>query len=298
MAVGKLFRVFLNMMDDKTYLSLRYRYATGKKIHWNNPKEFNEKLLWLMVHDHNPKYKVLVDKFEVKKYIAQLIGEEYVIPLLAVGERFEDIDFDSLPNQFVVKCNHDSGGIVICKDKSQFDYEAAKNLINSHLDKEFYRITREWPYRDIKRKVIVEKYMEDQNNESGGELRDYKFYCFNGEPKFLYLSQGLTNHETAKINYVSLEWEKEEFYREDYKQFDVLPGKPTNFEKMIDLAKVLSQGFPFVRVDIYEINQKIYFGEMTLYPGAGITEFFPDKWNAVLGDYIDITQMKRSVKNE
>jgi hypothetical protein len=292
MAIGKLMRKILNKLDDKTYLSLRYKYATGKTVHWKHPKEFNEKLLWLMVYDHNPKYCTFVDKLEVKKYVAETIGSEYVIPLLAVGDRFEDIDFDSLPNQFVVKCNHDSGGIVICKDKQNFDYETAKNLINSHIEMDFFYKTREWPYKDIKRKVIVEKYMEDHSEDSDGELKDYKFYCFNGVPKFLYISEGLADHKKTKVSYVNLSWENEEFYRKDFKQFDVLPNKPQNYEKMIEIAKKLSEDIPFVRVDLYEIDGKIYFGELTLYPGAGMTELYPDRWNSIIGDYIDITSLK------
>ncbi len=280
---------FSKLMSDRLYLTLRYKHATGKKIHWKKPVEFNEKLLWLMVNDHRPLYKILVDKLAVKKYVADLIGEEHVIPLIATGDCFDDIDVNSLPNQFVIKNNHDSGGVVVCKDKNTFDFDDAKRIIDSRQEKDFYLVTREWPYRDIPKKVIVEKYMED--SESKGELRDYKFYCFNGEPKFLYLSQGLTNHATAKISYLDLEWNRLAFYRKDYKQFDELPMKPSSLQKMIELSSVLSNGIPFVRVDLYEIDGNVYFGEMTLYPGAGMTEFYPDEWNKIIGEYI-------SLKNE
>lgn len=286
MRLRNIGKFIFDRMDDKTYLGLRYKYATGKRINWSEPKEFNEKLMWLMINDRNPKYIDLVDKLKVKDIIAKKFGSEYVIPLITVGNRFEDIDLNKLPQKFVIKCNHDSGGIIICKDKETLDIEKAKSLINGNLDRDFFSITREWPNSKVEKKVIVEEYMEDNSPDSNGELKDYKFYCFNGEPKFLYLSQGLTNHKTARINYVNLNWEIEPFYRKDYLQFEKLPEKPIQFEKMIEFSRILAENIPFVRVDWYEINGLLYFGEMTFYPGAGITDFYPNEWNRKIGDYL------------
>jgi len=273
------------LLPDKVYLSVMYLYTMGREMHWDNPQTFNEKLQWLKVYDRKYEYTVMVDKFLAKKYAADKIGEEYIIPTLGAWERFEDIDFDTLPNQFVLKCTHDSGGLVICRDKSKFDKKEARKKIEKCLNRNFYWQSREWPYKNVKRKILVEKYMEDASAE---ELKDYKFYCFNGIPKFLYLSQGLENHTTARISYVTLDWKIADFYRDDYLPFDELPAKPKMFERMIELAKQLSEGISFLRVDFYEINGKIYFGEMTFYPGGGFTRFAPEEWDYKLGSWIEL----------
>ncbi len=272
-------------MSDKAYLKLRYNCIMGKKLNLDNPVTYNEKLQWLKLYDRKPEYTKMVDKYEAKKYVADIIGEEYIIPTLGVWDNVNDIDFDALPNQFVLKCTHDSGGLVICKDKAELDIENAKNTLNHFLNRNFYSVHREWPYKDVKHRIIAEKYMED---ESGKDLKDYKFFCFNGEPKLLYISEGLSDHSTAKISFADMDYNIAEFKRNDFKPFNELPKKPINFEKMKELAKVLSKDRAFIRVDFYEINKKIFFGELTFFPCSGYLPFDPEKYDKILGDWITL----------
>ena len=274
-----------HVVSDKAYLRYMYKAHFGKKLNLKAPKTFNEKLQWLKLYNRDLGQIKLVDKYEVKSYITETIGEEYIIPTLGIYERFEDIKFDALPDQFVLKCTHDSGSVVICKDKSNFDYTAAKIKLSKKLKNNLFWHGREWPYKNVKPRIIAEQYMEDGGK---ADLVDYKFYCFNGEPKFSYVSSGLSDHSTAHISYVSLDWKKEPFRRTDFAEFDELPPKPVNFDKMIELSKILSKDFPFLRVDFYEINGKIYFGELTFYPGAGFTAFDPPEWEETIGGWIDL----------
>lgn len=278
-------RGFFNRMSDETYLKLRYNCIMGKKLNLDNPVTYNEKLQWLKLYDRKPEYTKMVDKYEAKKYVANIIGEEYIIPTLGVWDNVNDIDFDTLPNQFVLKCTHDSGGLVICKDKAELDIENTKNTLNHFLNRNFYSVHREWPYKDVKPRIIAEKYMED---ESKTDLKDYKFFCFNGEPKLLYISEGLSDHSTAKISFADMDYNIAEFKRNDFKPFDKLPDKPLNFEKMKELAKILSKDRAFIRVDFYEIHKKIFFGELTFFPCSGYLPFDPKKYDKVLGDWITL----------
>lgn len=277
-------RGHLKSMPDKMFLKLLYRARMGKKLDLKNPKSFNEKLQWLKLYDRKPLYTTLVDKYEVKKYVKDLIGEEYVIPTLGVWDKFEDIDFDALPEQFVLKCTHDSGGLVICRDKSKLDIDAAREKINVCLKKNYFYANREWPYKDVKPRIIAEKYMT--NGEKG--LRDYKFYCFNGNVPYLYISEGLEDHKTAQISFLNNDWSFAPFGRSDYAPFDKLPEKPKNYDSMLDLAKKLSKGYSFLRVDLYEIEDKIYFSEFTFSPCSGMMPFSSLEWDRKLGEYIDL----------
>lgn len=270
----------LHWMPDKSFLKLRYWSLTGKKLNLEDPKTLNEKLQWLKLYNRDPFYRKLVDKQDVKEYIAQTIGEEYLIPTLGVWDRFEDIDFDSLPQRFVLKCTHDSGSVVLCGDKDTFDIAAAREKLNDKLSKSLFWEGREWPYKGLKPRIIAEQYME---NEDGSELVDYKFFCFGGDPEFVYVSQGLSDHHTARISYVSMDWKPEPFHRSDFMQFEEIPSKPKNFDKMVEFSRKLASDYPFVRVDFYEICGKLYFGEITFFPGSGYTEFKPDEWNLFWG---------------
>lgn len=279
---------FLNWLSDEKYLSLRYRIITGKSLNLQNPKTFSEKLQWLKLNDRNPYYTQMVDKCAAKDYVAGLIGNQYIIPTLGTWERFEDIDFDILPSQFVLKCNHDSGGVVVCRDKNKLDRKKAKKMLDKHLKTNFFYASRQQSYKNIQPKLIAEEYLEDKKDISKSGLSDYKFYCFHGKPQFLYLSQGLEDHKTAAISYVTLDWKKTNFHRTDYKEFEELPKKPLHLEKMIELAEILSQGHYFLRVDFYEVNGNIYFGELTFYPGNGMTPFEPQEYETIFGDLIKI----------
>ncbi|MBE5819572.1 MAG: glycosyl transferase [Clostridiales bacterium] len=289
------FIIFLNnrgfyLLGDKKYLRLLYKLEMNSKLDLENPNTFNEKLQWLKLYDRNPKYIKMVDKYEVKDYIEKTIGKEYIIPTLNVYNSFNEIDWEKLPKQFVIKCTHDSGGLIICKDKNSLDIKSSERLINKCLKNKFYYSGREWPYKNVKPRIIIEKYMA---TEEQPELIDYKFFCFNGNPKLLYVSEGLSDHNTAKISFADMDYKMTEFYRKDYKPFDKLPKKPENFEEMKELAKVLSKDIPFVRVDFYEIEGKIYFGELTFYPCSGYIPFKPEKYDKILGDMLELPKNKK-----
>ena len=274
---NSLLRRFL---DDKAYLTLQYRCICQKTINWERPQTFNEKLQWLKLNYRKELSTILVDKYRVKKYIADLIGEEYVIPLLGKWHNPEDIDFNQLPEQFVIKCNHNCGGMCICKDKSQLDITKIKKELKKSLKEDYYLLGREWPYKNVKRCVFAEKYVVD---ESDSELKDYKFFCFNGEPDFFKIDfDRFVNH---KANYYDLDWNILPF---EEKVCPPMPNKhipkPTNFEKMVELARILAKGWPFVRVDFYNVNGKIYFGEMTFFPASGLGVFKPEEADLMIGE--------------
>ena len=200
-------------------------------------------------------------------------------------DSFDEIDFDMLPSKFVLKTTHDSGTISICDNKRNFDKKKAKEKLEKSLKNNFYLYSREWPYKNVQPRIIAEEYMED---EKGKGLKDYKFYCFNGIPKYLYVSQGLNDHKTARVSFITMDWEKAPFGRSDYPEFEILPQKPNKFDEMVNIAKTLSQGNPFLRVDLYEINNEVYFSELTLFPCGGLMPFVPNEWDRILGDMIEL----------
>ena len=274
---------FFNWLSDKKYLKLRYRLIFGRKLNMNNPKSFNEKLQWLKVNDHNEKYIEMVDKVLVKDYISKIIGSEYIIKTYGIYDNFDDIDFSKLPNQFVIKCNHDSGGLVICKDKKKFNKKEAKKKIERCLEKNYYYLNREWPYSKIKSKIIIEEYMEDKNSN---ELIDYKIMCFNGDPKMLFTCTDRYS-DGLKVTFYDLDWNVLPFKRH-YPSAKKKIKKPNNFKKMIEFSKKISKNISFIRVDWYEINGKLYFGECTFYPGSGFEEFTPDEWDYKVGELLKL----------
>lgn len=273
-----------HVFSDKFVLKNLYRVHIGKKLNLKNPQTFNEKLQWLKLYDRKPEYTTMVDKYEAKKYVADKIGSEYIIPTFGVWDKFDDIDFDKLPDQFVLKCTHDCGGLVIVKDKSKFDIEEARNKINKCLKRNYYWSNREWPYKNVKPRIIAEQYMED---EETGELRDYKFFCFNGKCKCFKIDfDRYINH---RANYYDREKKLLPFGEK------VCPPEPCRelkipdtIEDMIKLAECISATHPFMRVDFYSVNRKIYFGEATLFPNAGIGKFVPNEWDLKLGEMLNI----------
>lgn len=274
-------------IPDELYLKLLYKRTLGRELKLNPPESFNEKIQWLKLHDRKPLYTQIVDKYEAKKYVANIIGGDYIIPTFGVWKKFDDVDFDSLPNEFVLKCTHDSGGLVICRDKERLNIEEARRKINRSLARNYYWYGREWPYKNVEPRIIAEQYMQDDDSKANS-LIDYKFYCFNGNPEFLYISKGLENHKTARISFVTLDWQFANYKRKDYQGFDVLPKKPKNFDKMIKVCKQLSQGFPFLRVDLYEINGRIYFSELTLSPCTGMMPFEHIEDDYKIGELLNI----------
>lgn len=279
-AVALKNRRLLNWLPDKSFLRLFYKIFVGQSLDLDNPKTFNEKLQWLKLNDHNPRYVKMVDKIDAKKYVADIIGEEYIVPTLAEYDSFDDIDFDSLPNQFVIKCTHDSGGVVICSDKSTFDIASARAKINKALKRNFYYHSREWVYRDIKPRILVEEYI-------GEDLDDYKLMCFNGEVKCSFVCLERYSDTGLKVDFYDRDWQKMPFARY-YPNSKHLTPKPRNYDRMLELSETLSRDIPFVRVDFYEVEDRLYFGEMTFYPGSGFEPFYPKKWDRALGDWIEL----------
>ena len=260
-----------------------FKLKLGYSLDLKNPQTFNEKLQWLKLYDRNPNYIQMVDKYEVRKYISKNIGEEYLIPLIGVYNKFEDIDFEKLPNQFVIKCTHDSGGVVICKNKSKLDIQKAEDKIKKSINRNYYYSGREWPYKNIKPRIIIEQYMEDKKAK---ELIDYKIMCFNGSPKLSFTCSERYN-DGLKVTFYDLNWEKMPFERHYPSSIKGIE-KPKNYELMLELSKKLSNNIPFVRVDWYEINGKLYFGELTFYPGSGMEEFKPFYWDKKIGQLISL----------
>ncbi len=279
----------LNFLSDETFLRLVYRGRMGKKLNLDNPRTYNEKLQFLKLYNRNPLYTTLVDKYEVKKYVADIIGDEYIIPTLGVWDNFDDIDFDKLPNQFVLKCTHDSGGLVICKDKSKLDMEKAKKKINQSLNKNYYYQNREWPYKDVKPRIIAEEYMEDAKT---AELRDYKFFSFDGKTEVLFIAtERQVKGEETKFDFFDMDYNHLPFIN-GHPNAKVLPEKPENFDKMRELSEKLSKGIPQVRVDFYDVDGKIYFGEMTFFHWSGMKPFEPEEWDYKFGEYINLPYVK------
>lgn len=273
----------MRFIPDELYIKIYYFAHFKKLCNLKKPKTYNEKLNWLKLHDHNSLYSTIVDKYEVKKYVANIIGPEYIIPTLGVWDSFDEIDFTKLPNQFVLKCTHDSEGLVIVKSKTTFDRVSAKEKMESALKQNFYYIGREWPYKKVKPRIIAEKYMEDHID---GELRDYKFFCFDGEPKVMFVASDRASGQ-VKFDYFDLCFTHLDI-KQKYPHADKPLRKPVTFIKMIELSKRLSKGFPHVRVDFYEVDGRLYFGELTFYHFSGFMPFEPDKWDKIFGDWIKL----------
>ena len=268
-------------ISDKAFVEKEYFLNIGEELDLLHPQKFNEKLQWLKLYDHNPQYTIMVDKYRARQFIKDIIGDQYLIPLLGVWENPDDIDFDLLPDQFVLKCNHNSG-TGICKDKKNVDIPRVKRELKKGLRENYYLRHREWPYKDVPRRIIAEKYMID---ESGEALTDYKFFCFNGEPRVMYISND--GAENPKTDFFDMEFNHLPIKMKDPNS-EQLPLKPQSFELMKELAKKLSEGIPFLRTDFYEINGNIYVGELTLYHNAGLSKIEPSEWNLKLGNYINL----------
>ena len=276
-------RGFFNGLSDKAYLKLMFRTKMGKKLDLKHPKTFSEKLQWLKLYDRKPQYTDMVDKYEAKRYVAERIGEQYIIPTLGVWDKFDDIDFDALPNRFVLKCTHDSGGLVICRDKKNLDLEAARTKIERSLARNYYHYGREWPYKNVKPQILAEQYMEDTKT---AELRDYKFFCFDGVAKALFIAtERQKAGEEVKFDFFDMDFKHLDF-RQGHPNASTYPEKPERFEEMRELAEKLSKGIPQLRVDFYEVNGKTYFGELTFSHFGGMMPFEPEEWDVRFGEWI------------
>ena len=276
-------KYFLRFIPDKTYIKIYYRLKMHKKINLKNPKSYNEKLNWIKLYDHNPLYTKIVDKYEVKPYVSNVIGDNYIIPTLGVWDNVDDIDIEKLPSKFVLKCTHDSEGIVICKDKNSVDWNKAKKKLKNALKYNFYYIGREWPYKNVKPRIICEEYLEDIEKK---ELWDYKFFCFNGSAKLMFIATDRQEGHT-KFDYFDMDFNRLDL-KQHYEHSKIDFKRPKCFDEMRKLAEQLSKGFKQIRVDFYEVNGKVYFGELTLFHFSGFTPFEPEKYDLLLGEYINL----------
>lgn len=279
-----LSRGWFKHYDDKKALDCLFKYKIGKNIAWDNPQSFNEKLQWIKLYDRNPLYTVLVDKISSKEYVRNIIGDKYVVPTLGIYKRFDDINFEELPKSFVIKCNNDSGGVCICKDKATFDKKRAKRKIEKAMRTNFYWKFREWAYKDIEPKIIVEEYLEAV---AECDVPEYKIFCFDGTAKMIDVCMGKAHTLERTNDYCDMNLNRLPFT-------SLLPNskgnleKPLNYQKMIEIAEKLSKGFPEVRMDFYNIEGKIYFGEFTFTSNAGMEKFEPEEWDYNIGKWIKL----------
>ena len=282
-----LLHKFSYFYSDEQFLRKLYRLRIGEELNLENPQTFCEKLQWLKLYNRKPEYTQMVDKYAVKEYVADIIGEEYIIPTLGVWDRVEDIDWDSLPNQFVLKCTHDSGGLVICKDKSTLDIKNAVRKLKKSMKRNYFYGNREWPYKNVPRRIIAEQYMEIRGQK---DLPDYKFFCFDGEPKYCQVIRDRNTKET--IDFYDMEWNHMPFVGLNpiATTGETPVAKPLCIENMICICKKLSKNIPFSRIDLYVIDDKEYFGEITFFPASGIGWFRPEEWNYTFGSWIKLPQ--------
>lgn len=278
-----------NTMSDREYLEKLFKAVMGYSLNLDNPQTFNEKLQWLKLYNRKSEYTMMVDKYKVRDYIARQLGKEYLIPLIGVWDDPDKIDFNKLPNQFVLKCNHNSGlGMCICKDKSKINIEQVKKELRKGLAQDYYLRGREWPYKGVARKIICEQYMTDESKE----LKDYKFYCFNGKVKILGIYSDRNKKCPTKADYFDEEFRWLNFTW-GYQHAIERPQKPVKFNEMMAIAEKLSEGIPEVRVDLYLCGEKIYFGELTFFDGSGFDKIEPFEWDRKLGQWVNLPEKMR-----
>lgn len=278
-----------NWLPDKPYLKLVYWAETGRRLNIDSPSTFNEKLQWLKLYNRKPEYSNYVDKYTVRSFIQKTIGEEYLIPLIGVYNNVEEINWEMLSNKFIIKCNHGSGTNIICTDKNSFDIKEAKRRLNKWMKKSWYWFGREWPYKNVKKKIIIEELLQDKNRSVP---MDYKCWVFNGKVEFINVH--FKDNGRTKINIYNRDWELQSFGMVYNNDLGRIHEKPKNYQKMIDFAQKISNGLPFVRVDFYEVNGKLYSGEITFYPTSGFIRFHPnhDELDKMYGDLLNLRLLK------
>lgn len=284
---------FGTWLPDSLYLKIMFRLKMGHRLDLKNPSTFNEKLQWLKLYNRKPEYTRMVDKSEAKIVAENILGKGYVIPTLGVWDKFEDIDFSSLPDRFVLKTTNGGGGggIIICRDKTKLNSVSAAEQLNSSLKANIYRHLKEWPYKNVKPRILAEQFMVDES----GELRDYKFYCFNGEPKvFLVASERFSGHRTY-FDYFDMEGNHLPFTQGGTNN-PVTPALPSTFEEMKQVAKKLSHGLPHVRIDLYSVDKKVYFGEFTFFDSSGFEKFTPQEWDNIFGEWLKLPTVSKGEK--
>ena len=289
--INKSFLVLLrkpiirSIISDKLYVKYSYRVSTNEKLNLDEPITYNEKIQWLKLYDKNPQYVNLADKYLVRDYISNLIGGEYLVPLIGIYNNVDEIKWSDLPNKFVLKCNHGSGTNIICKNKDELDIKDAIKKLKYWMKTNYYWYSREWPYKNIKRKIICEKYLEEPTGES---VKDYRFFCFNGVPHFIAVDFNITDKTKTRRNLYNMNWELMDVGVSYPQQREVIVEKPYSFDKMIEICRILSKGIPHVRVDFFSLGRKFYIGELTLYHQSGHGKFSSDQFAKYVGRLIQL----------
>jgi len=283
--IGERYKI--KVFPDKLFLTLLYKHKIGKSLDLRNPLTFNEKIQWLKLFDQNNKYTIMADKYAVKEYALQVLGENLSVPTIGVYKRFDDINLEILPNSFVLKCTHDWNSVIICKNKELLDVPTAKKNLCNALNKNHYYRSLEWSYKHILPQIIIEPFLSD---EKGNPPIDYRVYCFSGEPFMIHLT--LDKFNNRKVVFLNKEWEHLPIEREGLTKSDIIIEKPKLLDKMLATASKLSKDIPFLRVDFYIVGERLYLGECTFYPGEGLREFYPYEWNLKLGSMINISKIK------
>ena len=275
---------FSFLFTDEIYLKFLFRFTMNKKLNLKNPQTFNEKLQWLKLNYKKPELNNMVDKYEAKKYVSKIIGEGFIVKNLGLWDSFDKIDFDKLPDQFVLKTTHDQGGVVIVNDKNKLDKNAAEKKLTEHLKVKHYYLSREWPYKNVQPRILAEEFLK---NDTVGDLYDYKFFCFNGEPRIMYIVHG-REKDICYFDWFDMEFNHLDIERRGYPNSNLEIKKPVNWELMISLSEKLSKDLPHIRVDFYSIKDKVYFGELTFFQGGGLMPFYPEEWDYKLGSWINL----------
>ena len=281
-------RRMLNWISDKAFLKMAFYCRMNKKLNLRRPQSFNEKLQWLKLYERRPEYSMMVDKYAVRKYIADQLGEEYLIPLIGVWDSADEIDFNELPNSFVLKCNHNSGlGMFICKDKLALNEDVKKRIrvnLNKGLKRNYYLTGREWPYKNVKPRIIGEQYMDSD----GDDLPDYKIHCFNGIPRFILVCRNRFGNVEMTEDFFDTDWNHLDIKRPEHPNSTTKIERPEVLKELLDLSKKLSSGIPFLRVDFYVVNGRIFFGELTFFPASGFDIFEPEEWDSIIGNWLEL----------
>lgn len=276
------------ILSDKSFIKKKYKDRLGKEINLSDPKTFCEKQNWLKLYDRKPIYTVMADKYLARDFVAERIGEEYLVPLLGVWDNADEIDFSLLPDEFVLKCNHNSD-VIICTDKSKLDIEDVRKKLNKQLEEDYYLAKREWPYKNIPRKIICEKFMKNYDESSPIE---YKVFCFNGIPEYILVISGRFRTKEPTMDTYNIMWEHTDLINGGPLAGDVYK-KPECFDELCKLSKKLSSNIPFLRVDFNYWNNKLFFGELTFFDSAGFEKYEPEKWDYILGDLIKLPSKHR-----